>query len=171
MAGVMFQRPSPGLVLYLVAMAGLSLAVIGLVEMMARQAFASLAVMQSDEGSASSRVEVGLEAHARSAEWQPTSYVVEIRAVAPPQLSAGALARGMDYAERLPLPPPPGHAMPSGKRHPVVKARVAVRVAGWVKRMKPAPKTMTARKEIQETKGNYDETPARIIERSLMAGL
>lgn len=165
----MFQRPSPGLVLYLITMAGLSLTTIGLVEMMARQAFASLAVMQSDEGSPSSRVEVGLEAHARSAEWQPTSYVVEMRAVAPPQLSAGALARGMDDAERLPLPP--GHAMPSAKRHPVVKARVAVRVAGWVKRMKPAPKTMTARKEIQETKGNYDETPARIIERSLMAGL
>ena len=165
MAGVMFQRPSLGLVLYLVAMAGLSLAVIGLVEMMARQVFASLAFMQSDEGPASSRVEAGLEAHARSAEWQPSSYVVEIRAVAAPPLSAGALARGMDNAERLPMLPPQGHAVFSATQRPIVKARVA----GWVKRVKPAPNTMTARQEIQETKGINDETPTRIIERSLRA--
>lgn len=165
----MSQRPSLGLVLYLVAMTGLSLAVVGLVEMMTRQAFASLAFMQSDDEPASSRVEAGLEAHARSAEWQPSSYVVEIRAVAAPQLSAVALARKMDDAERLPAIPPQMSATLPTRRHPIIKTRVAARVAGWVRRAKPAPKTMVARQEIQETTEFYDETPARIIERSLRA--
>lgn len=135
--------------------------------MMAREAFASLAVVQADDEPVPSRVETGLEAHARSAEWQASSYVIEVRAVTAPQISAAALAREMDGAEKLSMIPLQRSITLRAKRHPIVKARVA----GWVKRVKPAPKTRIARQEIRETKEIHDETPAQIIERSLRADL
>jgi hypothetical protein len=98
-----------------------------------------------------SRVDRGLEAQARTATWQPSHYVIETRALKPPDISAVALAHSLDVAESKPSPPP---AAPKSE---APKARVA----GWVKRARRA-----ARKD--DSLADAD-SPARIIERSLKA--
>jgi hypothetical protein len=86
-----------------------------------------------------SRVDAGLQAQARAANWQAGSTTTSTVIPPTPELSAVLLAKGIDEAEA-----------------PSVTAMPAARVAGWIKRAKPQRPPMS-------------ESPGRIIERSLSA--
>jgi hypothetical protein len=93
-----------------------------------------------------SRVMTGLEAQERAAGWQSAVIVLETPPV--PDVSAAALAKGMDAAENRSLPP---DTKSNG-------STLRPRVAGWMKRTNPKRVTTVA-----------DESPGSIILRSLRA--
>jgi hypothetical protein len=98
-------------------------------------------IVQSGAMKPPSRVDVGLQAQARAANWQAGSPTTSTVIPPTPELSAALLAQGMDDAE--------------ANEHSVTATTVA-RVAGWIKRAKPQP-LLTS------------DSPGRIIERSLRA--
>lgn len=152
-------RPTFGLFLYVASMTVFVVAAVESSAILARRAAAALAFVQGDD-STTSRVESGLEAQARVAEWQPASYVIETRAVERPDVSAVALARAMDAAEDVALPPSKrvsAKALP--EKVPMKVLPVKPRVAGWIRRIKPS------------SGDRYAESTARIIERSLKSEL
>jgi hypothetical protein len=144
-ACVVFERLGKlGFVLYFMFVGGLSLAVVNVTARVASSAIAGLIVENSTPNT--SRVTTGLEAQARASRWQTAAYILERPPV--PDVSAAALAKGMDAAENHPLPPVANSsALPAGAR-----------VAGWTKRIKAKVATSVA-----------DESPVRIILRSLRA--
>jgi hypothetical protein len=92
------------------------------------------------------RVVTGLEAQARAALWQPAVYIPARTPM--PDVSAAALANGMDDAES---PSPSALSSPALPSH--------ARVAAWTKRIKlKRPSSLVA-----------DESSGRIILRSLRA--
>jgi len=154
-------RPTFGLFLYVALMTVFVTAAIESSAALARRAAVALAFIQDDDPT-TSRVESGLEAQARVAEWQPASYVIETRAVERPDVSAVALARAMDVAEDVSLPPPPkavgARALPA--KVPMAALPIKPRVAGWIRRIKLSSADRT-----------FAESTARIIERSLKSEL
>jgi hypothetical protein len=153
-------RPTFGLFLYVALMTVFVMAAIESSAALARRAAVALAFIQDDDPT-TSRVESGLEAQARVAEWQPASYVIETRAVERPDVSAVALARAMDVAEDVSLPPPKAvgaRALPA--KVPMAALPIKPRVAGWIRRIKLSSSDRT-----------FAESTARIIERSLKSEL
>jgi hypothetical protein len=144
-ACVVFERLGKfGFVLYFMFVGGLSLALVNVTARLASSAIAGMIVENSSPNT--SRVTTGLEAQERASRWQTAAYILERPRV--PDVSATALAKGMDAAENHPLPPDANSsAMPVGPR-----------VAGWTKRIKAKVVTSVA-----------DESPGRIILRSLRA--
>ncbi|GAG08723.1 unnamed protein product [marine sediment metagenome] len=146
----MFERLAGfGFVLYLFLI-GLAVAAIGVAARVASSTFAELTIARSAT-SQPSRVKTGLEAQERQAQWQSTDHVLERPPV--PDVSAAALAKGLEAAET--------HSLPAETHSPPTdvssKARpTRPRVAGWMKRDKPKAATSLA-----------DESPSLIITRSL----
>ena len=151
-------RPTFGLFLYVTLMTVFVAAALESSAALARRAVVALALLENDDPT-TSRVESGLEAQARVAEWQPVSYVIETRAVEKPDVSAVALARAIDVAEDVSLPPPPPKPV-LAKPMRIKAVPVKPRFAGWVKRIKPSSEKM-----------RFAESAARIIERSLKSEL
>ena len=133
-----------GFVLYFMFVGSLSLALVNVTARVASSAIAGLAIENSSPNP--SRVTTGLEAQERASRWQSAGYILESPPV--PDVSAAALARGMDAAENHPLPPDANSSA----------SPVGPRVAGWTKRIKAKVATSVA-----------DESPGRIILRSLRA--
>jgi hypothetical protein len=130
------------LVLYFLFVGSLSLALANVSALVARVAIADLTFKKGVPST--SRVATGLEAQDRTAGWQSADYILERPPV--PDVSATALAKGMDAAENLPLP--------CGVRSNELP--VGPRVAGWAKRINAKTATSVA-----------DESTGRIILRSL----
>ena len=144
-ACVVFERLGKfGFVLYFMFVGGLSLALVNVTARLASSAIAGMIVENSSPNT--SRVTTGLEAQERASRWQTAGYILERPPV--PDVSAAALAKGMDAAENHPLPPDANSSA----------LRVGPRVAGWTKRIKAKVATTIA-----------DESPGRIILRSLRA--
>jgi hypothetical protein len=137
-----------GLLFYVASLAGVATLATELGATLAHHAAYALA-FEGTSAPPLSRVDRGLEAHARTVAWQPLRYVTETRALKPPDISAVALARSIDAAESTPSP----SAAASDREIP--KARVA----GWVKRAGLGNEAAVA----------DADCPARIIERSLKA--
>lgn len=154
-------RPTFGLFLYVALMTVFVAAALESSAALARRAAVALALLENDDPT-TSRVESGLEAQARVAGWQPVSYVIETRAVERPDVSAVALAKAMDVAEDVSLPPPPkpvrAKALPA--KVPIRTLPVKPRVAGWIRRIGPASADRM-----------FAESTARIIERNLKSEL
>lgn len=161
----MESRSIIGLLLYASLIVGVSALIVSLGARGARTA-AEVLAFEDEADPPTSRVERGLERQARVTEWQPTSHVIETRAIEPPEISAAILAIAMDEAEDADLPPTRMEAQPSAELQaqpspkPKLKAKPGKpRVAGWIRR---APRTVATRHGAGESTG-------RIIQRHLLA--
>jgi hypothetical protein len=142
-ACVVFERFGGfSLVLYFLFVGSLSLALEDVSTRVAGMAIAALTFKKGVPNA--SRVATGLEAQERTAGWQSAGYILERPPV--PQVSAAALAKGMDAAET--------HPLPWGVRSNELP--VGTRVAGWAKRINAKTATSVA-----------DESSGSIILRSL----
>ena len=144
-ACVVFERLGGfGFAVYFLFVGAVSLAVVNMAARLAGSAVADLTFEKS--APKTSRVMTGLEAQERAAGWQSAVIVLETPPV--PDVSAAALAKGMDAAENRSLPP---DTKSNG-------STLRARVAGWMKRTNPKRVTTVA-----------DESPGSIILRSLRA--
>ena len=171
------QKPFGSLlVAYVMGITGLITVIAMLAATVAHQVITSFEPSLGGKSSAvSSRVETGLEIQARTASWKPDEHVVAPPHIIELALSASALAFGMDRAEsaegefsavKASGPPDPrssGESVPEETiaaiqpRAPAIMPpmRQVSAIAGWRRRV------MVRRVEAD------DESPARIIERSL----
>ena len=155
----MSVRSSIGLFGYTSAMFIVAIAIVVSAKVFARDALAALAFQIKPQPGTPSRVEVGLQTQARSAEWQLANYTLETRVMAAPELSAGQLAAAIDDAESI---EPPRRTVP-------VRTQ---RFAGWKKRLHPVARiSHNKRRIVVGSKNRFvrvaDLGPARLIERSL----
>ena len=164
-ACVVFERLGGfGFALYFLFVSAVSLAVVNMAARLAGSAVADLTFEKS--AAKTSRVTTGLEAQERAAGWQSAVIVLETPPV--PDVSAAALAKGMDAAEIRALPPDTKSNVGSNfapklsqnrlRNRRNIGSTLRPRIAGWMKRINAKRGTTVA-----------DESPNSIILRSLRA--
>ena len=176
MSGYLVVRKGSLFVAYLAGMTGLIVVTAMLGETVACQVVTSVDPSWGKRNGLSSRVETGLVIQARAASWQPDDQAVAVPEPVEPMLSASALALGIDRAERAERETDATRESitaqafgadvivgPVRLSEPVTSPLVSQgpAVAGWSRRV-------AVRKAVSKD-NPYNESTARIIERSLRA--